>query len=814
MAFSAGDAALLQQKLQEIERLSRLLGENINTINLQPIEVNAGLIEAVFERLNNKAAGLGEETDYLVSNFQKLVGEIKKSGTGINESTKALRSLGSITEKISSYQKGYSNLSSKEVAKLKNQVKIETDRLKIAKDTLKEEAINISQKIRNGNLTPKQLQIEQEKLAKIILARKNIKQLLQNEDITLGELNNRLKETEDETKRVEKALGLTGVVLKGISKIPILGDLVNTEEALKAAEKAAKDGAGRIGTLGAAIGSMGKSLISNLTDPLVLIGLLTTGFKKLVELGFAADKQIVALTKSMASSRGQAAALRQRFVEIQNGTIKIGGSLDNSLKTTKNLVDAQLELASAFGTGLGFTDQQVADQVYLTKQIRLSADEAAGLQQLAMANGKTADDIVNSTIKQTAALARQKGIQLDNKKVLGEVAKVSGQLRLQYQNNPDLIAKAVVQTQKLGVTLEQAANSSRHLLNFEESISDQIAAELLTGKELNLERARLLALNGDVAGSMQEMLSQIGSAAEFSQMNVVQQDALAKAVGMTSNELANSLVQQENLNRLGGAAKQQIEDKVKLLKAQGREQEAQQLMASLGNATDAKQALDKIDAQTKFNSAVERLQSMLGSIVEGPMAGFLDKMSAFLSDTDKVKQLFNAIKLTVEAIAIIIGVRMVAGLVSSIAKAVILLGLQTSTAAAATATNAAVTFGAGTVAVIASVAAILGALAATSVMKDGVVDYNRGPVVSGEFGSVQLSPKDTGFFDGKKIVAGTNLTGNNATSSPQVNINIDKLAKEQQTTNQLLSRLYNKDTNVYQDTYRVSIADNMGTYRI
>ena len=37
MAFSADDAAKLQQKLQEIERLSRLLGANINTINLSSI---------------------------------------------------------------------------------------------------------------------------------------------------------------------------------------------------------------------------------------------------------------------------------------------------------------------------------------------------------------------------------------------------------------------------------------------------------------------------------------------------------------------------------------------------------------------------------------------------------------------------------------------------------------------------------------------------------------------------------------------------------------------------------------------------------
>jgi hypothetical protein len=64
------------------------------------------------------------------------------------------------------------------------------------------------------------------------------------------------------------------------------------------------------------------------------------------------------------------------------------------------------------------------------------------------------------------ALAKQTGIQLDNKEIVEEVAKVSGQLRLQYANNPKLIAKAVVQTEKLGISLETAANAAKGLLDF------------------------------------------------------------------------------------------------------------------------------------------------------------------------------------------------------------------------------------------------------------------------------------------------------------------------------------------------------------
>jgi hypothetical protein len=40
----------------------------------------------------------------------------------------------------------------------------------------------------------------------------------------------------------------------------------------------------------------------------------------------------------------------------------------------------------------------------------------------------------------------------------------------------------------------------------------------------------------------------MGGAAEFSRLNVIQQESLAKALNMNADELANSMLYQENLN--------------------------------------------------------------------------------------------------------------------------------------------------------------------------------------------------------------------------------------------------------------------------
>ena len=96
--------------------------------------------------------------------------------------------------------------------------------------------------------------------------------------------------------------------------------------------------------------------------------------------------------------------------------------------------------------------------------------------------------------------------------------------------------------------LSQVAKSADSLLNFEQSIEKELEAELLTGKQLNLEQARLAALTGDQVTLAKELARNVGSYSEFTKMNALQQDALAKATGMTTDELEKQLFTQETQN--------------------------------------------------------------------------------------------------------------------------------------------------------------------------------------------------------------------------------------------------------------------------
>ena len=647
--------------------------------------------------------------------LREINAELGKQINSVKDASKAYSSLESIALKLQNSEEEISSLNEKQLQALKERSQIALRELKAAAGRLQSgKGLNDQEK---ALLRAKKegFKIEEE--------------LLKNVEAQL-----------DAQIKITKETGLTGSLLKGMSKIPIVGEMLKTEEALKAARDAAGEGAGKFGAMGAAFKSLGGNLLSSLSDPLVSIGLLVKGFKMFLEAGFKADTEITNLSKSMASSKEEAAATRDRFIEIQN-------SSESLFETTQNLVAAQFELADAFGATKGFSEAQLKDQVLLTKQMGFQAEEAAGIQQLAMSNGMTAKEVTGSVIKQTAALAKQKGIQLDNKQIIGDVAKVSGQLRLQYANNPALIAKAVVQTKQLGLTLEQASQAAHSLLDFESSIENELSAELLTGKSLNLERARGLALNGDAAGAAAEMAKQVGSAADFSKMNVLQQEQLAKAVGMSADELANSLITQENLTKLGGETRKQLEEKAEALRAEGKIDEANKLLASAGDEKQAQAALERISAQDKFNAAMEKLKSMISSIVEGPASKFVDTLGAVLSDANALKTIFYSISTILGAMSL---TKLITGLLSALA---------TSGALAATtaATASAITLGVGAIAVIAGIASIMGAVNSAkdnAKMDDGVISPTGGMLVSGPEGSIQLNKKDS-------IIAGTNLGGGN-----------------------------------------------------
>ena len=81
-------------------------------------------------------------------------------------------------------------------------------------------------------------------------------------------------------------------------------------------------------------------------------------------------------------------------------------------------------------------------------------------------------------------------------------------------------------------------------------------ASVLLGREFNLQKARQLAYEGDIAGSMKEALNAAGGIDEFMSLDPVRRQAVADALGVSVNELQKMASQQRDLNGMNGVGAQ------------------------------------------------------------------------------------------------------------------------------------------------------------------------------------------------------------------------------------------------------------------
>ena len=294
------------------------------------------------------------------------------------------------------------------------------------------------------------------------------------------------------------------------------------------------------------------------------------------------DGAITDVAKATASTKEEAKDFRQ---ELSNSA-----KLSNELFVTgTKLLEAFSSLNKQFGFITKFSSDTLVSVVKLTDKVGIAADSAGNLAAASELTGTSLDSNFKSVLSTSYELQRQTGIQFDLREITNEVGKTTGVIRANLAANPAELSKAVTQSKLLGSNLNDVASASRSFLEFESSIQNELEAELLLNRDLNLERARAAALQGDYATVAKEVTKQAGDFATFGKLNVIQQDALAKSLGFTSDQLADVLFQQE----IQGKSAQQ-------LRALGKEELADRLEATT--------------AQQKFNAAVDKLKDIFADV--------------------------------------------------------------------------------------------------------------------------------------------------------------------------------------------------------
>ena len=561
--------------------------------------------------------------------------------------------------------------------------------------------------------------------------------LLTQQNIKALEDQQKIREAENDIQEhINSQLGLTGSLLKGINKVPIVGKFIDANKALEKMRESIEAGGGKLAALGAGFKAVGGDIVSGMTDPLFIL----TGILKIfTEL----DKAAGAFAKSQNMSYNDALKARESYSSMAASS----GDLSLNART---LMETQSAIGAQLGTNAKLNEKDLQTFTKLREQAGFTNEELMGVQQLSLVNGKSLEKNTSEILGGAQAYASRNKLVVNEKQILKDISKASASLKLSLGGSANELARSAVQAKQFGLNLEQAEKMSQSLLDFESSIESELSAELVTGKDLNLERARGLALNGDSAAAAAEIASQVGSAADFGKMNVIQQEAIAKAVGMQRDELAQSLIDKESLAKLSAKEGQTALEAYQAMKDRGMTEA--QIATELGDAQIAKQYEQQSNAE-KFAQTIEHVKEIFTSMVDGPMGAILSFLGVFLKNTQVIYTITGLI-------AGIYAGKMIGGLVQTIAKIVAMAAANTANAAAATAASTASTYGAMLPVILGSVGAIVGLIASVTAndMMSAPPGYGKRTLMGPE-GAIQLNDKDT-------VIAGTNLFGNDVKSEP------------------------------------------------
>ena len=229
---------------------------------------------------------------------------------------------------------------------------------------------------------------------------------------------------------------------------------------------------------------------------------------------------------------GEAAKLSFNVTVAEKATKLMGG--DASL-----IAASASEMVKQFGDTSVFTAAIAADMVGLALSTGFGGANAATLlKTMEGISGASIETNIN-TLEAWGNLAQAAGVS--QKLVLDDVAKSTNDFARFAKDGGDNIIKAAIAASKLGLELADAAKIADSLLSIEDSLRNEMEAEMLIGKQLNLDKARELALAGDLEGVMNEVKNIGVSQAEWSEMNVIQRQALAKAVGVEVADMGKIL---------------------------------------------------------------------------------------------------------------------------------------------------------------------------------------------------------------------------------------------------------------------------------
>jgi len=490
----------------------------------------------------------------------------------------------------------------------------------------------------------------------------------------------------------------------------------------------------------------------------------------------AALHSFVALDAAAQDFRKETGLLNSQTKDLVNNAHHIEMNFRDAGVELKDVFDTAKALKEEFSDTVNVSEEVLASLSVMGQNFGVSATNAAKVQSVLESVGGLSSETAANVGNQVANMAKLAGVAPD--KVFKDIAENAEAASTFFKGDINALTKNAIQAQRMGTSLKQQVSLAEKLLDFENGIEQEMVAATFVGGEFNLSRARALAMEGKLQEANEETLKQIQRSGDFRQKDYFTQQQLAKAAGMSVEEINKQLMMQEKLNGLTEEEKKLATDAI-------------DKGLDITNMTKEQLAEEtkKIAAQNEQQGQLERMQNAFMGIV-ATVGGVLSPL------LEGVASLLNLILLPINAAAE--GLAKMAGfLKENLDVALVFLGVLGAIYAKKVATVAIAQFQnaveiarlaitnrqalmekKGLLAKIAQMAInafnsiasyvpiigpVLGAVAAAGALAYGYSLYSKaGDVMSPADGKTRISTKEGGLFELSKnddLMAGPGLAG-------------------------------------------------------
>ena len=417
-------------------------------------------------------------------------------------------------------------------------------------------------------------------------------------------------------------------------------------DAAGALKSAKKDAGGIPLTFSKGFKALGPVIKKSL-GPLSIAIAAAQAIKFFVDAAFEASKQTAELSRNLLISRGFAQemytktipAIRDEYNQLNAAAGVHGKILKKDILAAQSAINKELGFqVNLLGDSNNLINQNVADAAGLVKHMGLSSKATNRLYLDSARTNQELDEMVKSIGLSLALRGEEAGLTADIRGILEETAGITGRLRANFGFSVESLAKAVFEAKLLGLSLSQVDKTSDSLLDFQSSIRAEMEAELLLGKELNLDKLRYYAAVGDTVNQSKELNKIVKGIGDLTKMNRFQQDAYAKSLGMSVDELADMQQQlkdqekiAEHLNEIYKENRFFTKEDIENGRVSYRQMEQFYLAQgkSIEQVNDLLkdqifQRMKTLDAQQRFNESLASAKEQFADFVKG---GSLDKLA-------------------------------------------------------------------------------------------------------------------------------------------------------------------------------------------